>query len=55
VGKVGKIATEASVKTLVLSHLVPGEYPFLPDEFWYDAVRPHFAGNLVGGHDLLEL
>ena len=53
--QVGRIATEAGVKTLVLSHFVPGGYPFLKDEVWFDAVRPHFAGNLVVGHDLLEL
>ena len=53
--QVGRIATEAGVKTLVLSHFVPGGYPFLKDEVWYDAVRPYFSGNLVVGHDLLEL
>jgi len=53
--QVGRIATQAGVKTLVLSHFVPGGYPFLSDEFWQDAVRPHFAGNLIVGHDLLEL
>jgi ribonuclease BN (tRNA processing enzyme) len=53
--QVGRIATEAGVKTLVLSHFVPGGYPFLKDEVWFDAVRPYFAGNLVVGHDLLEL
>ena len=53
--QVGRVATEAGVKTLVLSHLVPGGYPFLTDEFWYDAVRPHFSGNLIVGRDLLEL
>jgi ribonuclease BN (tRNA processing enzyme) len=53
--QVGQIATEAGVKTLVLSHFVPGGYPFLKDEVWLDAVRPHFAGNLVVGHDLQEL
>ncbi len=53
--QVGRVATEAGVKTLVLSHLVPGGYPFLTDEFWYDAVRPHFSGNLIVGHDLIEL
>jgi ribonuclease BN (tRNA processing enzyme) len=53
--QVGRIATQAGVKTLVLSHFVPGGYPFLSDEFWHDAVRPHFAGNLIVGHDLLEL
>jgi ribonuclease BN (tRNA processing enzyme) len=53
--EVGKIATEAGVKTLVLSHFVPGGYPFIADSVWYDAVRPHFAGNLIVGHDLQEL
>lgn len=53
--QVGEVATAAGVKTLVLSHFVPGGYPFLEDRDWYDAVRPHFAGNLVVGRDLMEL
>ena len=53
--QVGRIATEAGVKTLVLSHFVPGGYPFLKDEVWFEAVRPTFSGNLVVGRDLLEL
>jgi ribonuclease BN (tRNA processing enzyme) len=53
--QVGRIATEAGVKTLVLSHFVPGGYPFLKDEVWFDAVRPYFSGNLIVGRDLLEL
>jgi len=53
--QVGRLATEAGVKTLVLSHFVPGGYPFLKDEVWLDAVRPYFAGRLVVGRDLLEL
>jgi ribonuclease BN (tRNA processing enzyme) len=52
---VGRVATRAGVKTLVLSHFVPGGYPFIPDEDWLAAVRPHFAGNIVVGRDLLEL
>jgi ribonuclease BN (tRNA processing enzyme) len=52
---VGRVATEAGVKTLVLSHFVPGGPPIIPDQAWFDAVRPHFAGNLVVGHDLMEL
>jgi ribonuclease BN (tRNA processing enzyme) len=52
---VGKLATEAGVKTLVLSHFVPGGYPFLADEVWKGAVRPYFSGNLVVGRDLMEL
>lgn len=53
--QVGRIATEAGVKTLVLSHFVPGGYPFLKDEVWFDAVRPYFSGKLVVGRDLMEL
>ena len=52
---VGRIATEAGVKTLVLSHLVPGGPPIIPDQVWYDAVRPHFQGELVVGRDLMVL
>ena len=53
--QVGRLATEAQVKTLVLSHFVPGGHPFLADEVWFDAVRPHFSGNLIVGRDLLEI
>ncbi|OOG47877.1 MBL fold metallo-hydrolase [Rhodanobacter sp. C01] len=53
--QVGRIATEAGVKTLVLSHFVPGGSPPIPDEVWRDAVTPHFKGRLIVGHDLLEI
>ena len=53
--QVGRVATEAGVHTLVLSHFVPGGHPFVPDQVWHDAVRPYFSGNLVVGRDLLEL
>lgn len=53
--QVGRLATEAQVKTLVLSHFVPGGYPFVSDEVWYEAVRPHFSGRIVVGRDLLEI
>jgi ribonuclease BN (tRNA processing enzyme) len=52
---VGRIATEAGVKTLVLNHFVPGGLPAIPDQTWLDAVRPHFAGRIVVGRDLMEL
>jgi ribonuclease BN (tRNA processing enzyme) len=52
---VGKVATRAGVKTLVLSHFVPGGFPFVTDEQWHDAVRPHFAGKIVVGRDLMVL
>jgi ribonuclease BN (tRNA processing enzyme) len=53
--QVGRVASEAGVKTLVLSHFVPGGYPFLEDKVWFDAIRPHFKGELIVGRDLLEL
>jgi ribonuclease BN (tRNA processing enzyme) len=53
--EVGRLAEESGVKTLVLSHFVPGGYPFVADEVWFDAVRPHFTGKLIVGHDLQEL
>jgi ribonuclease BN (tRNA processing enzyme) len=52
---VGKIATQAGVKTLVLSHFVPGGYPYLEDSVWLDAVRPYFSGEIIVGRDLLEI
>jgi ribonuclease BN (tRNA processing enzyme) len=52
---VGRIATEAGVKTLVLSHFVPGGTPAIPDKVWYEAVKPHFAGRLIVGRDLMEI
>jgi ribonuclease BN (tRNA processing enzyme) len=52
---VGRIATAAGVRTLVLSHFVPGGYPYLEDAVWLDAVRPYFAGEIIVGRDLLEV
>ena len=53
--QVGKIATQAGVKRLVLTHFVPGGYPFLSDEVWRDAVRPDFAGEIIVARDLMEI
>lgn len=53
--QVGQVATAANVKTLVLSHFVPGGPPIIPDQVWHDAVRPHFRGEIVVGRDLMEL
>jgi ribonuclease BN (tRNA processing enzyme) len=39
----------------VLSHFVPGGYPYLDDAVWLDAVRPHFKGEIIVGRDLLEV
>lgn len=53
--QVGQIATAAKVKKLVLSHFVPGGYPFLEDHVWLDAVKPNFSGEIVVGRDLMEI
>jgi ribonuclease BN (tRNA processing enzyme) len=52
---VGKIAAQARVKTLVLSHFVPGDDASITDEQWSDGVRKHFNGRVVVGKDLLEI
>lgn len=52
---VGKIAAQAGVKTLVLSHFVPGDDPSITDEQWSEGVRKHFKGTIVVGKDLMEI
>jgi ribonuclease BN (tRNA processing enzyme) len=52
---VGRIATQANVKMLVLNHFVPGDDKSVTPEVWAEAVRKTFAGNIVVGRDLLEL
>jgi len=53
--QVGRVATEAGVRMLVLSHFVPGGDASITDDIWRDAVRPHFSGEIVVGRDLMEL
>lgn len=52
---VGKIAAQAGVKTLVLTHFVPGDDASITDEQWSADVRKHFKGQIVVGRDLLEI
>ncbi len=47
----GEVATKAGVKTLVLSHLVPGD---APTEHWLEA-KKSFKGNVIIGRDLDEI
>ena len=53
--EVGKIAAQANVKTLVLSHFVPGDDPSITDEQWAADVRTHFKGRIIVGKDLMEI
>jgi ribonuclease BN (tRNA processing enzyme) len=52
---VGRIAREAGVKTLVLSHFVPGDDATITDEQWAAGVRKEFDGQIIVGRDLLEI
>ena len=52
---VGKIAAQAGVKTLVLTHFVPGDDASITDEQWAADVRKHFKGQIVVGRDLMEI
>ena len=51
----GRVAEAAGVKTLVLSHLVPGGDPTITDEMWTNAARQHFKGRIIVGKDLMEI
>ena len=51
----GRIAAEAQVGTLVLSHLIPSEDPSVTEAMWSDAARKHFGGRVIVGRDLMEL
>lgn len=51
---VGRIAQQAGVKTLVLSHLVPA-IDGIPDETWRDAAAKEFKGKIVVARDLMVL
>jgi ribonuclease BN (tRNA processing enzyme) len=53
--EVGRIATQAGVKTLVLSHLVPADDPAVTEQVWTDAVRTTWKGELIVAHDLMEI
>ena len=50
----GRIAQEAGVKTLVLSHLTPG-VDGIQDETWRDLAAKHFKGEIVVARDLMVL
>jgi ribonuclease BN (tRNA processing enzyme) len=49
--EVGKMATKAGVKTVILTHYVPATDP-AP---FVAAVKKHFKGNVIGGTDLMRI
>jgi ribonuclease BN (tRNA processing enzyme) len=52
---VGKIASDAKVKTLVLNHFVPPDDASLTDDVWMNAVQKNFSGKIIVGKDMLQL
>lgn len=55
---VGRMASEAGVKTVVLTHIVPGSRPGsseLPETTYIDGVRQHFSGQVIVGRDQMVL
>jgi ribonuclease BN (tRNA processing enzyme) len=56
---VGRMAAEANVKTVVLTHLIPGSNRSItaefPDTSYIDGVRQHFSGQVIVGRDLMVL
>ena len=48
-------AFDDAVKTLVLSHLVPGDNPSITDDQWTEGARKHFKGRIIVGKDLMEI
>ena len=52
---VGKIAAQAEVKTLVLSHFVPGDDASITDKQWAQGVRKYYKGPIIVGKDLMKI
>lgn len=53
--EVAKIATQAGVKALALSHLIPSDDPTFSEKHWHEAVGGIFDGPLHIGHDGLRI
>ena len=53
--QLGYVAAEAGAKTLVLSHLVPGDDPSITDVMWLEEVRKNFSSEIVVGRDLMMI
>lgn len=52
---VGRVAAAAGVKRLALTHFVPSYDPTLHDDDWAAPVRKAFGGEIIVGHDLLDV
>jgi len=54
VAQAGEVAQAAGVKTLVLSHFVPGGGS-VPEQVFVEQARKAFSGEIIAGRDLLEV
>jgi ribonuclease BN (tRNA processing enzyme) len=55
VTKLGPLAQQAGVKTLVLSHLAPGSRRLVPDTVWKTKASAGYSGEVIVGNDLAHL
>jgi ribonuclease BN (tRNA processing enzyme) len=51
---VGRIASAAGVKNLILNHFVPPDDQSVTEQIWIDAVKINFSGNIIVGKDLSQ-
>lgn len=51
----GRMAAEADVGTLVLTHLLPGALMDVSDEIYLEGIRKHFDGEVIVGKDLMVI
>lgn len=54
VEQAGEVAQAAGVKTLVLTHFVPGN-DAVPEQVFVEQARKSFTGEIIAGRDLLEI
>lgn len=52
--EVGRMATDAHVKTVLLTHFVPGDDDVTDLSGFTSGVRRTYAGNVIAAHDLYE-
>jgi ribonuclease BN (tRNA processing enzyme) len=52
---VGRVATSAQTKQVVLSHVSPADPRIVDDSRWERGVRATYSGPVVVGHDLTQL
>jgi ribonuclease BN (tRNA processing enzyme) len=50
-----KTATNAGVKRLALSHLIPSDDPTYSSQDWQDACAGHWDGELIVGYDGVKI